>query len=137
METPLASLSVGMWGASRGAELSLLVLPASFVLLAGCSGGGGAGARGKSAALLYKQLGAKSPFSSGFYTDGGYTVAFEVPLDCIVGLDYSNPLVQVSQPHRLAGGATKNHVGGLLGLPRRPCRSGESRAGQRCSSRGG
>ena len=85
MEVPLSSLSVGMWGAGRGGEgeeggLGLLLLPTSFVFLA---------RGGSRRPLVLKQLGAKSPFSSAYYRDGGgYTVAFEVPLDSVVGLDY-------------------------------------------------
>ena len=97
METEVSYLSVGMWSARIGSrqDLSLLILPASFVFLAGRTNK----PHSRSRTAVLKQLGAKSPFSSSYYTEGDCVCAFEVPLESIVGLDYHNPLLQ---PGRVA-----------------------------------
>lgn len=88
-EVELTALSVGMWSSRSHSSLSLLLLPASLVLLADRT----AAVRASTSAAVLSQLGAKSPFHSTFYK-GGCVCAFEVPLAAICGLDYTNPLCQ-------------------------------------------
>jgi hypothetical protein len=97
----LSGVSVGMWSAKKDRGMWFLIVPRQqlFVFIVEDASNSNPTAAGKrrrfapSTATLLKQLGAHSPFSSAVHKEGA-AFAFEVALDNISGIDYSNSLVR-------------------------------------------
>ena len=108
-EVPLWSLSLGMWSTGRHTGLELLVMPRSQLLVFLVDAAGGsrslasklpAGSRSLASKLPaglsspgrpLAVLGARSPFNPA-HLGRTCTIAFEVDLASVVGIDYTNEL---------------------------------------------